>query len=124
MNIKGILLAVVVLALMVGCTWAAPEAGFAVVPDNEAGQIVGGFGYQCTGVRWPFAIWNCGDDQACDIWVVWFAVGQCAPALSGECDDTQLMLGLIWGDCAQDPDTGACSPDGSYWEADVYGCQP
>lgn len=50
MNIQRILFAVVVLALTVGCTWAATQAsdtaGFSVIPDNEAAQILGGVGWQ------------------------------------------------------------------------------
>jgi hypothetical protein len=51
MNIKGILLGVVVFVLTAGYAWGATEvsctAGFTVVPDNEAAQIVGGAGWAC-----------------------------------------------------------------------------
>jgi len=128
MNINRILLAVVVLALTVGCTWAATEASgnaaFPVIPHNEAAQILGGDGWQCNVLVWDANYYPCGStEEDCSVWVYTFETRQCGWAPSGECDDSAVVLGLVWGYCVWNPQgAGDCSPDGTWWEVPVYGC--
>jgi len=129
MNIKRILLAVVVLTLTVGCTWAATEAsgtgGFAVIPDNEAVQILGGYGWQCNTLQWPEDYWPCGyTEEDCSTWVYWYETWQCGPAASGQCDDSGLVIGLRWGGCVWDPVLEVCERDGTAEDVPVNGCEP
>ncbi|MCI0484395.1 MAG: hypothetical protein L0Y78_07420, partial [candidate division NC10 bacterium] len=93
MNIQRILLAVAVLALTVGCTWAATEAsdttGFAVIPDSEAAQIRGGLGWDCNDLKWTFDYSLCdeyGTEEDCTYWVIQYETWGCEPAPSGQCD--------------------------------------
>ncbi len=127
MNTKRILLAGIVLALTVGCTWAATEAsataGFAVIPDNEAAQILGGLGWACNTLQWPEEFYPCGaTEEDCSTWTLFYETWQCGPADSGQCDDSGLVIGLSWGACAWDPEFGSCFYDGPGYDVPVNGC--
>jgi hypothetical protein len=129
MNIKGILLAVVVLALTVGCTWAATEAsgtaGFAVIPDNEAVQILGGVGRQCNVLYSSEDYYPCGyTEEDCNVWVYTYEVWQCGWAPSGECDDSAYVTGWRWGGCIWYPEVegGVCGRDGTAEDVPVNAC--
>ena len=126
MNIKRILLAVVVLALTVGCAWASTEAsaaaGFAVVPDNEAAQIIGGDGWTCTYLEWSAGYAPCGyTEETCSQWYDFFEVWRCESADSGECYES-VVVGLRYGNCAWDPEFEVCGRDGTAWDVPVYAC--
>ncbi len=129
MNIQRILLAVVVLVLTVGCTWAATEAsgtaGFAVVPDNEAAQILGGLGWTCTQQRQESRFYPCGETEGeCTYWVIQYETWECEVAPSGECDESGIVIGFSWGACAWNPEFGYCWYDGPGYDVPVNGCVP
>lgn len=127
MNVQRIPFAVVVLALTVGCTWAATQAsGFAVIPENEASQILGGLGWQCNTLQWEYddenLCHNYGTEEDCTYWVLFYDTWQCGVADSGQCDDSLIVIGFAWGACAWDPEFEYCWYDGPGYEVPVYGC--
>jgi len=120
MDAKRILLASMVLVLTFGCTWAATQAsgtaGFAVIPDDEAAQIVGGDGYVCDleHALWPDIrryCFNNGSQTACgtDDWDWLIPRYGCVPAESGECPTYYLVV-YEWGDCGWYPEYEGCVP--------------
>lgn len=120
MNMNRILFAVVVLALMVGCVWASTEtastAGFTVIPDNEAAQIVGGSGRQCNTLLWPLMYWPCGrTPETCVETYVFNVAWQCGDAPSGVCDDIETDCWYV-APCAWygDTESGECGQSGDY----------
>ncbi len=125
MNIQRTLFAAVVLALMFGCTWAATEAsdtaGFAVIPDNEAGQIIGGdgVGYECL-LGYPRFYLPCEDEtqqSQCSTAYAFNAMYYCAYTGSGECYDMPTIVGW-WADCEW---TDKCQQSGGwqpFWGTD------
>lgn len=127
MNIQKTLFAVAVLALMVGCTWAATEAsgaaGFAVIPDNEAAQILGGVGWACNTKQWDNEFYPCGEtEEDCSVWVLFYETWQCGDAPSGECYENTIVTGLSWGACAWNAEFGYCWYDGPGYDVPVYAC--
>jgi hypothetical protein len=128
MNTRRIPLIVVVLAVTVGCAWAAPEtsgtAGFTAVPDSEVAQIVGGDGYVCDldNALWP------EDDQPCfdnghnpptgcgtGSWSYLMPRYGCVEAESGECY-LYYMVFYEFGDCGWYPENGGCVGTSAYFE--------
>jgi hypothetical protein len=128
MNAKRILLAGMVLVLTGACAWAATEAsgnaGFAVIPDNEAAQILGGLGWACNTKQWDSAFYGCGDTGDCSYWILFYETWQCGPADSGECDDSGLVTGMSWGACTWYPEYQLCWYDGPGYDVPVNGCMP
>jgi hypothetical protein len=129
MNIQRSLFAVAVLALTVGCTWGTTEAfdtaGFTVIPDNEAAEILGGVGWACNELQWPEHFEReCGGAQAeCSYWLYWYETHKCGTALSGQCDDSVIVIGFSWGDCVWWPEFEFCGYYTAY-DGYVYGCVP
>jgi hypothetical protein len=136
MNSKRILSVIVVLSLVVGCAWASTEtsgtAGFIVIPDEEAAQIVGGDGRACnTQVQIEGWWWCDGTWMGSDPLPEWDCSGQftyiyerwvCGDAPSGECYET-WMTGQAWCACQWYPEYQNCSPNNDWSWTEVLACQ-
>lgn len=117
-------MAVVVLALTVGWAWASTEisstAGFTLVPDKEAAQVVGGQGRTCTDLYWTNMWFDCiesGDSCGESYW--FFETWGCEDAPSGICPEG-YKVGWIWCYCQGEPPN--CSPDGNWYPCYVWAC--
>ena len=115
----------VVLVLTVGCTWGATEAigttGFAVIPDNEAAQMIGGdgVGYECNQLCWPTFRLECDTQpqSACSTAYAFNETWMCGYTGSGECYDVPTIVGW-WADCEW---TDKCRQSGDwqpFWGTD------
>jgi hypothetical protein len=137
MNGKRIVFALVVLALTIGCAWGATgisaTGGFAVVPDKEAVQIIGGDGKTCTHMIQEYHWFWC-DGTYMDIppaspdcdggyLSVYPERWECEDAPSGECDDSNLMDGLYFCQCHWYAESQTCEVDGEWQRWVVYACQ-
>jgi hypothetical protein len=115
-----ILLAVVVLALMVGCVWASTEtasaAGFTVIPDNEASQMIGGdgVGYECNQMCWPTFHVTCEEESQsmCSDAYAFNETRMCGYTGSGQCYEEQTVVGW-WAECEW---TNECHQVGDWQE--------
>jgi hypothetical protein len=135
MNTKKMLLAVGMLILLAGLNnRAASEAAFAVIPDKEAVQIVGGSGRACNvqvqieGWYWCDGTWmdnpplpeeDCWGGQFTYLYEYWV----CGDAPSGQCEDNIEMWIVVWCPCEWFPEYQNCSPNNDwdgYWG---YACQ-
>jgi hypothetical protein len=136
MNAKMVLSVLAVLALTVGCAWAATElSGFTAVPESEAAQIVGGDGpgYECDytpghEIGGPERYYPCTNSHdpnnpgcAEGAWCYVMARYGCVWKGSGECYMNTWPY-IEYGACAWDAETGACVPDGEVYFDPIDAC--
>ncbi len=138
MNSKRILSAIAVLALTVGCAWASTSvsaaAGFTVIPDQEAVQIVGS-GRACTdevqaeGWYWCDGQWMVSDplpyEECGGNFVVTSGIWACEDAPSGECYADIPKWMYYWCPCQWFPEYETCSPNNDWHTSEfwAYSCQ-
>ena len=114
MNTKMVLSVLAVLALTVGCAWAATEiSGFTAVPESEAAQIVGGdgVGYECF-LTSPMFYLPCSSEpqSQCSTAYAFNPTYTCAYTGSGECYDQPTIVGW-WAECEW---TNECQQSGDW----------
>jgi hypothetical protein len=107
-----------VLVLAVTCVWTSAEpfytAGFTVIPDNEAEQILGGGGRVCdlshpSTTEFFVPCMDNGDGTGClyGYWVYQMARYKCTDAESGECYEYYMPY-LEYGECGWSPEAETC----------------